>query len=122
VTYVNSCLFTSLLLFDVLKRKIPCRWSIPILGRGARSKQYAPIEDVEEEDQVFSKPVNGHTVAATEKMDVLQTAKLGFTFGLLWVKTSPVAGHAGKMLIDIVCGIFTDYKRRLILHTDPDIG
>jgi len=92
------------------------------MGRGARSKQYAPIQDAEEEDQVVFKPASWQTVAATAKMDVPQTAKLGFTFGLLWVKTSPVAGHAGKMLIGTVCGIITDYKRRLILHTDPDIG
>lgn len=115
MTYVNSCFFTSLLLFDLLKRRIPCQWSVPLAGRGARSKQYARIQNAEEEDQVFFKPAN-------EKMDVPQTAKLGFTFGLLWVRTSPIAGHLGRMLIGTVCGIVMDHKRQLILHADPEIG
>jgi len=63
------------------------------MGRGAQSKQYAPIQDAEAEDQAFLKPADGQTVAANEKMDVLQTAKLGFSFGLLWVKTSPTANY-----------------------------
>ena len=66
--------------------------------------QYNSIQEVEEEGQTVLRPSNERKVAEHGKLDVRQTARLGFEFGLIWVQ-SPSNRRLESKLTNIVCGI-----------------
>ena len=70
----------------------------------ARSEQYNSIQEVEEEGQAVLRSPNERKVAEQGRLDVRQTARLGFEFGLIWVRSSSNRRLESK-LTNIVCGI-----------------
>ena len=78
------------------------------MKRQSRSDQYAPIQEAEAEDQAFLKPADEESVALDGKLNVRQTAKLGFEFCLLWVQTDLKGRHKERKLTGTVCGTVSE--------------
>lgn len=91
---MNSCFFASLLVLDFVKRwtSTGCFFSATTDGQ-TLCKHYVANqrveEEEEEEDRVVPRPANERAIAIQEKLDVSQTARLGFEFALLWVRYVP---------------------------------